>query len=162
MIWITGPEQTGRNKIGQHGYCRENGWRDDAGHEHWDSSKAWSQQLVKNNISYRFVRAAELADASALLNENTPLILDGVGCVSDAQFAAVKIYLLKGSIAWMALPFGTHDEKGVKRKIPLSDIVLKGRYKNLMIIDTALSAETVEKNNSCGKIFTCVATSKRR
>lgn len=126
-------------------YCRENGWRDTAGHEHWDRSKAWSTQLVKNNIGYRFVRSEELADGDALLKENTPLILDGVGCVSDAQFAAIKSYLKKGNIAWLARPFGTHDEKGNIRKNPLFTELMKSPHKNLIVIDSAVSSRPLEK-----------------
>jgi len=32
----------------------------------------------------------------ALCKEKTPIILDGIGCVSDNQFNAVKTYLSKG------------------------------------------------------------------
>ena len=126
-------------------YCRENGWRDETGHEHWDRSKAWSAQLVKNNVGYRFVRAAELADATALNKENTPLIIDGVGCVSDKQFAAIQSYLAKGGHAWLALPFGTHNEKGFTRATPLSAALLKGKYKNLHIIASAVSSESLKE-----------------
>ena len=42
--------------------CRDNGWRDAEGLEHWDRVKDWSACLVKNNIGYRFVRCAELSD----------------------------------------------------------------------------------------------------
>ena len=73
----------------------------------------------------------------ALAKENTPLVLDGVGCVSDDQLKAVKTYLSKGGKAWLALPFGTHDEKGFKRATPLSEQLLKGKYKNLVVIDSA-------------------------
>ncbi|MFT3934450.1 MAG: hypothetical protein QM726_12585 [Chitinophagaceae bacterium] len=138
-------------RVVNNGYCRENGWRDEAGHEHWERSKAWSQQLVKNNIGYRFVRANELEDADALIKENTPLIMDGVGCVSDKQFTAIKAYLAKGGMAWVALPFGTHDEKGMKRSIPLSDMLMKGSHKNLMIIESAFSAEPIKKLIAAGK-----------
>ena len=133
--------------------CRENGWRDEAGHEHWDRTKAWSGQLVKNNIGYRFVRATELADAAALLKENTPLILDGVGCVSDKQFEAIKTYLSKGRIAWLALPFGTHDEKGFKRPVALSEALLKAKWKNLLVIDAAIVSNTLEKMITAGKFM---------
>lgn len=132
-------------------YCRYNGWRDENGKEHWDRSKAWSAHLVQNNVGYRFVRAEELADAGALIKENTPLVLDGVGCISDAQFKAVRNYLSKGGKAWLALPFGTHDEKGFKRAQPLSEQLLKGRYKNLLVIDSAVKSETLSKLISAGR-----------
>lgn len=138
-------------RLVNNGLCRENGWRDDKGYEHWDRSKAWSQQLVKNNVGYRFVRAGELADAAALCNENTPLIMDGVGCVSDAQLSAITKYLSEGGVAWMALPFGTHDEKGRKRTIAFSDIVMKERYKHLTITETALHSEPLKKILAAGK-----------
>ncbi|MDO6433526.1 hypothetical protein Q4E93_23135 [Flavitalea sp. BT771] len=126
-------------------YCKENGWRDAEGHEHWDRVKGWSAQLVKNKVGYRFVRAAELADPVALTKEKTPLVLDGIGCVSDKQFAAIKTYLAAGNIAWIALPFGTHDEKGFPRQQPLSQELLKARNKNLHIIDSAVSSNPLEK-----------------
>jgi hypothetical protein len=96
-------------------------------------------------VGYRFVRAAELADPAALQKEATPLILDGVGCVSDQQFAAIRAYLAAGNPAWLALPFGTHDEKGFLRTAPLSTELLLHRYKDLRIIDSAISARPLEK-----------------
>jgi hypothetical protein len=102
-------------------FCKENGWRDENGVEHWDRVCAWSKALLRQNIGYRFVRAEELSDVEALCSENTPLILDGVGCVSDAQFAAVQGFLRRGGTVWLNLPFGTHDEYGYKHARPLSE-----------------------------------------
>ena len=126
-------------------YCRDNGWRGADRLEQWDKVKAWSASLVKNNIGYRFVRSMELSDAVVLCKENTPLILDSLGCVSDSQFVALKTYLSKGRTAWLALPFGTHDDKGFRREIPLSEELLKHRYKNLVLIETAATADALEK-----------------
>jgi hypothetical protein len=126
-------------------YCRENGWRDESGAEHWDRAKAWSFQLLKSNIGYRFLRADELEDSNMLIKESTPLILDGVACVSDQQMNAIKNYLAKGGIAWLAMPFGTHDEKGFKRNTPLSAGLLKSSYKNLIIVDTAAKSTPLER-----------------
>ena len=137
-------------RLVNNGYCRENGWRDETGHEHWDRSRAWSELLVKNNIGYRFVRTLEFADADALLKENTPLILDGVGCVSDNQFTSFNAYLSKGGVAWMSLPFGTHNEKGARRAVALSDLLKKNRYKSLAIIDSAISADPLKKMVAAG------------
>ena len=122
-------------------YCRINGWRDPKGIEHWDKTKIWSKNFVENNIGYRDVRYKELEDADQLLSDKTPLLLDGLGCVSDAQFNAIHNYLSKGGIMWVSLPFGTHDENGFYRKTPLSEKLLKGRYKNLVFIDS------ITKNN---------------
>ena len=105
---------------------------------------------MHHNVGYRFVRADELTDAASLLKENTPLVLDGMGCVSDRQFAAIKTYLAKGGTAWMALPFGTHDEKGFARKTPLSN-ELNGHYKGLLMIDSAVSSTPLEKMIATGK-----------
>ncbi len=132
-------------------HCKYNGWRDSQGHEHWDRVKAWSMQLVSRNVGYRFVRADELTDASALAKEKTPLVLDGVGCVSDKQFAAIKTHLSAGNAVWMALPFGTHDEKGFLRPRPLSEALIKNNYKHLRIIDPAVSSHPLEKLISTGK-----------
>lgn len=132
-------------------YCRENGWRDENGLEHWDRSQAWSTQLIKYNVGYRFLRATELADGVALSKENTPLILDGVGCISDKQLTAIKTYLSDGGIAWLAMPFGTHDEKGFKRKGSLSKELIKGNYKNLTIVDSAVTSDALQKLMAAGK-----------
>jgi hypothetical protein len=132
-------------------YCKENGWRDTDGREHWDSVAAWSNQLLKNNVGYRFVRYEELADALTLSKENTPLVLDAVGCVSDKQFAAIKTYLSRGGIAWLAVPFGTHDEKGFVRKVALSDELKKGRYKNLVLVSPSVSTTPLQQMISTGK-----------
>ncbi len=125
--------------------CKVSGWRNTDGHEHWDSVAAWSLQLVQNNVGYRFVRSAELEDAVALNKEKTPLILDTVGCVSDKQFASLKTYLSKGGLAWLALPFGTHDEKGVVRKVALSDELKKNRFKNLVLIESAIASAPLQQ-----------------
>lgn len=126
-------------------YCRENGWRAGDGHQQWDSVKTWSSNLIKNNIGYRILRSAELSDSDTLCKENTPLILDSVGCVSDKQFKAVKDYLAKDGIVWLTLPFGTYNEKGFKRLIPLSEGLIKGKYKNLIILDTKSSSDPLKK-----------------
>ena len=126
-------------------YCRDNGWRGTDKLEQWDKVKAWSASLVKNNIGYRFLRSVELSDAVALCKENTPLILDSLGCVSDSQFNAIKTFLSKGETVWLALPFGTHDEKGFKRAVALSDELLKHKYKNLVLIDSATNSDPLEK-----------------
>jgi hypothetical protein len=128
-------------------YCRDNGWRGPDGREHWDHAKAWSKKLLENNVGYRFVRSEELADANALKKEQAPLILDGVGCVSTQQFQAIKTYLAAGGKAWMALPFGTHDERGFKLAVPLSEQLIKAKYKNLIIIDS------ITKSDSLGKLM---------
>lgn len=131
-------------RIVNNGLCRENGWRDAKGFEHWDRSQAWAVQLTKEQVGYRFVRATELADATALRSSTTPLVLDGVACVSDEQLAALESYLAKGGIAWMALPFGTHDAKGFKRPTPLSDKLITRKYKQLHLIPSALDAKPVQ------------------
>ena len=126
-------------------YCRENGWRDEDGLEHWERCQAWSSHLVKNNVGYRFLRSRELADDVALNKENTPLILDGVACVSDKQIKAIKSYLSKGGIAWVAMPFATHNEKGLKRNASASKELMDGNYKNLMILDSAVKSDPLRK-----------------
>jgi len=124
-------------------YCRANGWEGADGKEHWDKVSAWSVQLVKHNIGYRFVRSEELADANALQVEKTPLIIDSMGCVSDSQYKALCTYLGKGGTAWLALPFGTHDEKGNKRTVPLSTGLLKRKYKGLIPVQTATGSDVL-------------------
>lgn len=126
-------------------YCKENGWIGEDGIEQWNKAAAWSSQLVKNNIGYRFVRCEELSDSIALYKEDTPLILDSIGCVSDKQFDAIKIYLSKGGTAWVAKPFGTHNEKGFIRAVPLHEELLKLKYKNLVLVNTISSSNPLEK-----------------
>src|SRR5690606_2290063 len=126
-------------------YCRDNGWRGEDQLEHWDKARAWANHIIKSNVGYRFVRAEELSDADALLKESTPLILDSVGCVSDEQLRAIQTYLSKGGIGWLALPFGTHNEKGIKRAAPLSEQLLKNHYKNLILMDTATKSNQLKK-----------------
>ena len=122
-------------------YCRENGWRGSDGREQWDRVQAWSDLLIKHNTGYRLVRSEELSDGGALCAEHTPLILDGVACVSDNQFKAIDTLLSKGGIVWMALPFGTHDEKGFPRPAPLSDKITHANHKNLLILPTATASD---------------------
>ncbi|WP_127585456.1 hypothetical protein [Paenibacillus koleovorans] len=107
-------------------YCRDNGWRDADGAEHWDRVLRWSGAFVNRSVGYRLVRNDELADAEALKRDRTPLVLDGVGCVSDAQFEAVRSMLEAGGEVWLCLPFGTHDERGFARPEPLSAALLRG------------------------------------
>jgi hypothetical protein len=126
-------------------YCRDNGWRDTDGLEQWDRVKAWSAHFVENNVGYRFVRSKELSDDAALSKENTPLILDGVACVSESQLKAIKKYLSIDGTVWFALPFGTHDEKGFKRDIPLSQELINNNYKNLVVIESAVKANPLQK-----------------
>jgi hypothetical protein len=132
-------------------YCRYNGWRDDQGKEHWDRLRAWSQLLIKHNIGYRFLRMDELADAKALKKECTPLVLDGVACVSDAQFKALSSYLASGGTAWLALPFGAYDENGYKRDAPLSDKLLRQYQKRVTIIETATDSDPLPELIKSGK-----------
>lgn len=126
-------------------YCRDNGWLGEDGKERGHKAAAWSELLISKNIGYRFVRCEELSDTDMLLNDNTPLILDSVICVSDIQFNAIKEYLSRGGTAWLALPFGTHDEKGNKRKSPVSNALLKSKYRNLIIINTVTVSNPLEK-----------------
>lgn len=132
-------------------YGRMNGWRNDAGEEQWDKVKAWSKHLSEKNVAYRFVRYKELADESMLSAEKTPLILDSVACLSDGQYNAIEQYLLKGGIAWVALPFGTHDDKGLKRNTPLSGKLLRKKYRNLYIVETATKAQPIDTFITEGK-----------
>lgn len=136
--------------------CRGNGWRNEKGHEQWDSVKAWSSAFVSNNIGYRFLRSAELADESALSRSNTPLIIDNLGCISDAQWHAIKTYITCGGPAWIALPFGICDEKGVKRRSPLLMELKKMRYKNLVIIPSASLADPLKELLSKGRFHPVV------
>lgn len=132
-------------------YCRDNGWKGDDGFEHWDRARAWSGHLVKSSVGYRFVRSEELSDAKALLKDQTPLVLDGVACVSDQQFSAIKSYLSKGGAAWLALPFGIYDDKGFKRAVPLSEQLFSNKYKNLQLIKSAAISDPLKDLINSGK-----------
>lgn len=80
--------------------------------------QAWARAFIDQNTGYRIVRAEELR-WGALLAEHTSLILDGVACVSDSQFDTVSAFLQQGGKGWLRFPFGTHDEKGFVRPVPL-------------------------------------------
>jgi hypothetical protein len=73
-----------------------------------------------------------------------------MGCVSESQFKVLKNYLSKGGAAWLALPFGTHDERGFKRETPLSAELLKHNYKNLVVVDTATKGDPLRQLISKG------------
>lgn len=140
-------KETGKDlvevRLASNKFCRENGWRDVKGEEHWDKIMKWSTFFVKNHIGYRFIRAKELADSKVLCSETTPIILDGLGCVSKQQFKVIKEYLEDGNTAWISLPFGTHDEKGVRRDTPLSEELIKNKYENLNMIETSTVVESL-------------------
>ena len=119
-------------------YCKNNGWRDDQGRESWNRIQAWSTLLLRHNIGYRFLRTKELSNPDALKKEKTPLILDGIACISDNQYAAISSFLAAGGNIWLALPFGTHDEKGYKRKEPLSERLIKSFKQRIVIIKPAV------------------------
>ncbi len=125
-------------------FCRNNGWRDENGREHWDRVLGWSGAFVESNIGYRIVRTEELADAARLKQESTPLLLDGVACVSDAQFEAIKSFLQTDGTVWLGLPFGTHDERGFKRDHALSDELLElaatQGYAGLQLLESSASS----------------------
>ncbi|MEX1240579.1 MAG: hypothetical protein WEB30_12720 [Cyclobacteriaceae bacterium] len=112
-------------------YCRENGWKNAAGKAHWEKVVEWSEAFLKNNIGYRFLRKDELADTDALCKEKTPLLIDNMGSVSDKQLKSMQTFLEKNGQVFLGMPFGTHDENGFKRKVPLSEILTKKKYKNL-------------------------------
>lgn len=133
-------------------FCKENGWCDAAGLEHWDRVTAWSRALLHRNFGYRFVRAEELADAEALMAENTPLILDGVACVSDEQYAAIKSYASADGSIWLRLPFGTHDELGMQREQPLSVDLMDSHDLNVTNMSASSPLEAIEHLLASGAI----------
>ena len=122
-------------------YCRDNGYRYEDGKEQWNRVCEWSQEFVKNSTGYRIVRSAELADLSLLSGENTPVVIDGVGCVSDAQYKAIKSFINSGGKVWLRLPFGTHDEKGSRRKVPMSEELKSIKRRNLVLLDSGPVSE---------------------
>ena len=126
-------------------YCRENGWRNAEGKSHWEKVVEWSEAFVKNNIGYRFVRKDELADADTLASEKTPLLIDNMGCVSDKQLQSIQRLLEQNRHVFLGMPFGTHDEKGFKRNIPLSEMLLKKKYKHLHLIRTDSVLDALKK-----------------
>jgi hypothetical protein len=121
--------------------CRENGHRDDKGRDHWTKVAAWSRALLHSNVGYRFLRYTELADEERLISEDTPLIIDNCGVVSDAQFNAIKAFLEKGGKVILSLPFGIRDEKGYLREKPLSEELLNKGYKGLVLLENVDSAD---------------------
>jgi hypothetical protein len=124
---------------------RENGHRDEQGYDHWTKSSSWSKALLRCNVGYRFVRFTELSDKDRLLSEDTPLIIDNCGVVSDEQFEAIKAYLEKGGKAVIVPPFGTKDAKGFRREKPLFELLEKGNYPGLVILENDLADEAIVK-----------------
>jgi hypothetical protein len=57
----------------------------------------------------------------------------------------VKTCLSKNVKVWLCLPFGTHDERGNKRSVPLSVELQKQRYRNLVIKGSETASEFLEK-----------------
>jgi len=51
----------------------------------------------------------------------------------------------------MAKPFGTHDEKGFKRTVPLYEELLKSKHKNIILIDSASASKPLDKLIEEGK-----------
>jgi hypothetical protein len=135
-------------RIASNRYCRDNGWRDEQGREHWNRLQAWTELSVKHKIGYRFVISDELANAAALKAERTQLILDGVACVSDKQYSAISSFLASGGNVWLALPFGTHDEKGYKRKEALSVQLVKSFGKKITVIKPAIEHDPIPQLTS--------------
>ncbi len=123
--------------------CRENGHRDNQGMDHWSKTAAWSKALLRCNVGYRFVRYTELSDQERLLSEDTPLILDNCGVVSNDQFEAIKAFLNQSGKVIIVLPFGTKDEKGFVREKPLSDELIKNAYPGLTLIENHLADEDI-------------------
>jgi len=132
---------------------RENGHRDDQGLDHWTKVSAWSKALLRCNVGYRFVRYTELGDKERLLSEDTPLIIDNCGVVSDEQYQAVKAYLDQGGKAIIVLPFGTKDQKGLPREKPLSDEFIKNSYPGLTVIKSGLADEQFVTDFINGKVI---------
>lgn len=120
-------------------YCRDNGWRNDDGEEHWSFVRRWSTHLVQNNVGYRFVRSDELSDETALKGESTPLIFPAVASLSDSQYSAILHYLRSGGRAWIMPPFGVIDERGFARSGSLLDDLLSRVGKQVRVIDSSFS-----------------------
>jgi len=118
-------------------YNRINGWKSEKGVECWGLVTKWAEAMVRSSVQYRFVRFEELADAKALLSEDTSIVMESNACVSDAQFDAIKEYLEKGGKLIMTLPFGDYDENGFERSVKLSDLIAKGKYAGLKIVSGA-------------------------
>lgn len=132
-------------------FCRMNGFRDENGDEQWTKVSAWSRAFVNTNVGYRFLRFDELADADRLMAEDTPLIIDNCGCVSDKQWNAIKAFLDNGGKAVLSLPFGTCDEKGFKREKPLSEEII-GKYPNVTTVTGTANDDLVRHLKKIGVI----------
>lgn len=125
--------------------CRLNGFRDHAGREHWDRVHEWSMAFVEHNVGYRFVRAGELADGRAIEAGATPLVLDGVASVSDAQHAALTAYLENGGVVWLRLPYGTLDERGFPRKASLAQDLAGRQFPGLVMLPDVPPGQALEE-----------------
>ena len=132
-------------------FNRLNCFKDSDGNEHWTKVSAWSRSFVNTNVGYRFVRCDELANADRLMQEKTPLVVDNCGCVSDAQWIAIKAYLDNGGKMILSLPFGVCDERGFKREKPLSEEII-GKYPNVTTVTGMANDELVSVLKKTGVI----------
>lgn len=123
-------------RLGYNRYCKENGWKDENSRDHWQRVSRWSRAFLERNIGYKFIRSEELSDADELLSEDTPIVLDGVACVSDEQVSALDRYVRNGGKLWVIPPFGTHDEYGFERKIPLQTSMKDYFGLNIRLLET--------------------------
>jgi len=95
---------------------RDNGWVDEKGQSHWRHVQRWAKSCAEQSIGYRFVLTAEIEEADRLSARKTPLLLDGCSHLSNNQIEAIRAYLKKGGILWLAPPLGSYDERGKVRK----------------------------------------------
>jgi hypothetical protein len=108
-------------------HCKENGWTDADGQDHWAHVDRWAKALLDRNVGYRMVGVDELSDRVALGSARTPLVLDGCASLSDDEVQSLLAYAHGGGPIWVSHPLGTLDERGFQRPVPLGDLLLDGK-----------------------------------
>lgn len=80
---------------------REEGWMDDQGKDYWSRVERWALALARRNMGYRFILHDELGDPQRLLAERTPVVLDPVVSLTEAQRRAVAAFMDAGGQVWV-------------------------------------------------------------
>ncbi len=128
---------------------RDNGWADAAGRDHWDLARTWAEACNHRNLGYRLLLSAELSAGGLRPDPRVPLVLDGCSHLSDADGTALAAFLDGGGTLIVAPPLGTHDERGVRRDVPLADR-LQGR---LIVAGDGAAAERIVRLLAAGTLI---------
>lgn len=143
---------------------RDNGWKDEAGRDHWTRTRAWAEAFTRRSLGYRFVLAGEIANGQPPEGLRVPLVLDGCAHLCDAECAAVEAFLGTGGTAVVAPPLGTHDDRGFPRERSLLDrlratvAAAAAASDRLIIVERGTAAERLERLVAAGTVVPRITT----